>query len=91
MGTTELNPDIDYHSLESFVVALYCKQEVPAEVTNLEDLRWYYFSKNQSESHKMPPTYGALPEKILRIHFTALQWKLAHLPEPSLPDPEEYG
>ena len=39
----------------------------------------------------MPPTYGALHEKILRSHFTALQWKSAHLPEPSLPDPEEYG
>ena len=39
----------------------------------------------------MPPTYGALHEKILRSHFTALQWKSAHLPEPSLRDPEEDG
>ena len=39
----------------------------------------------------MPPTYGALREKTLRTHFTALQWKSAHLPESSLPDPEEYG
>ena len=92
LGTTDLNPDIDYHSLESFVVALYCKQDVPAEVANLADLQWYYFSKNQSESHKMPPTYGgALREKILHTHFTALQQMSAHLPEPSLPDPEEYG
>ena len=49
------------------------------------------FQKNQSESHKMPPTYGALREKTLRTYFAALQWKSAHLPEPSLPDPEEYG
>ena len=79
MGTNDLNPGIDYCSLESFVVALYRKQKVPAEVATLADLRWYYFSKHQSESHKMPPTYGALHEKILRSHFTALQWKSAHL------------
>lgn len=51
LGTTDLNPDTDYHSLETFVVALYCKQKIPAEVTNLADLRWYHFSKKQSESH----------------------------------------
>ena len=60
LGITDLNPGVDYHSLESFVVALYCKQKIPAEVNNLADLRWYYFSKYQSESHQMPPTYGAL-------------------------------
>ena len=82
LGTNDFNPGIDYCSLESFVVALYRKQKVPAEVATLADLRWYYFSKHQSESHKMPPTYGALHEKILRSHFIALQWKSAHLLEP---------
>ena len=54
LGTNDLNPGIDYCSLESFVVALYRKQKVPAEVATLADLRWYYFSKHQSVSHKMP-------------------------------------
>ena len=39
----------------------------------------------------MPPTYGALHEKFLRAHYTALQWKSAHIPPPRLPNPEEYG
>lgn len=39
----------------------------------------------------MPPTHGTLKEKIKRTHFTVLQWKSSHVPDPSLHDPEEYG
>ena len=91
MRTNDLNPGVDYCSLQSFIVALYRKQKVSAEVATLSDLRWYYFLKQQSESHKMSPTYGALHEKILHSLITALQWKSAHLPEPPFPDLEEYS
>ena len=72
LATNDLNPGIDYCSLESFVAALYRKQLVPAEVATLADLRWYYFSKHQSESHKMPPTYGALHERKSFVHTSLL-------------------
>ena len=39
----------------------------------------------------MPPRHGALHEMVLRAHYTALQWKSAHIPSPLLPDPEPYG
>ena len=91
LGTTNLTPNIDYPSLESFVMSLYCKQKVPTDASSLADLRWFLFSKKQSESYQMPPTYGTLKEKIKRAHFTALQWNSSHVPDPSLPDPEEYG
>ena len=38
LDTNDLNQGIDYCSLESFVVALYCKQKVSAEVATLADL-----------------------------------------------------
>ena len=28
---------------------------------------------------------------LMRVHFTALQWKSSHLPSPELPDPNKYG
>ena len=39
----------------------------------------------------MPPTYRALHEKVLRAHYTALQWKTAHIHSLLLPDPGPYG
>ena len=77
--------------LESFAVHLYSRNKVPPGVGDLSELRWYCFSKNQSESQKMPPTSGTLYQKVLRAHYTSLQWKSAHIPSPQLPDPEDYG
>ena len=39
----------------------------------------------------MPPTSGTRYQKILRTHYTSLQWKSAHVLSPELPDPEDYG
>ena len=49
------------------------------------------FSKFQYESEKLPPTKSTLCEKILRLHYTSLVWKSAHLPSPVLPDPKGFG
>ena len=54
LGTTDMNHNTDFKSLESFVVHLYSRNKVPPGVANSPELRWYYFSKNQSESQKMP-------------------------------------
>ena len=54
LGPNDLNPGIDYCSLESFIVVLYNKQKVPAEVATLADLRWYFFqntSQNLTRCH----------------------------------------
>ena len=80
-----LKQHIDFACLESFVVAFYYKDKVPPAVKNLAQLRWYLFSKNQFES-QMPHIYGALHEKVLRAHYTALQWKSEQIPSPLLPD-----
>ena len=77
-------------SLEKFVLNLYCKNR-PSSVTTLGELRWYLFAKYQHESTKLPPTRKAFEQKILRAHFTALQWKSSHISSPLLPDPNDFG
>ena len=91
LGTTDMNHDTDFKSLKSFVVHLYNRNKVPPGVADLSELRWHYFSKNQLEFQKIPPTSGTLYQKVLRTHYTSLQWKSAHIPSPQLPDPEDYG
>ena len=54
-------------------------------------LRWHMFSKRQLDSQKLPPTSETFRENVLRVHYTALQWKSSHLPSPLLPDPGDYG
>ena len=60
-------------------------------VTTLEVLRWYLFSKNQTESSKLPPTRKAFQQMTMCAHFTAMQWKSPHLQHPNLPNPNNYG
>ena len=55
LGSTDMNHDTEFRSLESFVVHLYSRNKVTPGVADLSELRWYYFSKNQSESQKIPP------------------------------------
>ena len=76
--------------MEQFVIQLYTKKKTTS-VEKLEDLRWYLFSKQQLEGQSLPPTRAALSQKVLRAHYTALQWKSSHLASPYLPDPTEFG
>ena len=80
LGTLELKQDTDFPYLEPFVVVFCSNDNVPPRVKNLAQLRWYLFSKNQSESQKMPPTYGAMHEKVMRACYTTLQWKSVYIP-----------
>ena len=57
----------------------------PKGVTTLGALRWYLFSKNQTESNKLPPTRKAFQQMMIRAHFTAMQWKSSYLQHPNLP------
>ena len=82
--------DADAESLEKFVILLYCKA-IPITVNNLADLRWHLFSKQQSDSMKLPPTPDAFRQKVLRSHYTTLQWKSSHISAPTLPDPVDFG
>ena len=59
LGSTDMNHDTVIKSLEPFVVHL-TTETVPSDVAGLSELRWYFFSKNQLESQKMPRAFGTL-------------------------------
>ena len=84
-----LEENIEKH-LTEFVLQLYMKSR-PKGVTTLGALRWYLFSKNQTESKKLPPRGKAFQQMMVRAHFTAMQWKSSHLQHPNLPDPNNCG
>ena len=89
LGMKPLDENIEKH-LTEFVLQLYMKSRAK-RVATLGALRWYLFSKNQTESNKLPPTRKALQQMMMRAHFTAMQWKSSHLQHPNLPDPNNYG
>ena len=89
LGIKPLDENIEKY-LTEFVLQLYMKIR-PKSVTTLWALRWYLFSKNQTEFNKLPPTRKALQQMMMRAHFTAMQWKSSHLQHPNLPDPNNYG
>ena len=82
--------DADAESLEKFVILIYCK-EIPITVKNLAYYKWHLFSKQQSDSMKLPPTPDAFWQKVLRSQHTILQWKSWHISAPILRDPVDFG
>ena len=83
LGIKPLDENIEKHLTES-VLQLYMKSR-PKSVTTLGALRWYLFSKNQTETNKLPPTRKAFQQMMIRVHFTAMQWKSSYLQHPNLP------
>ena len=69
---------------------LYCKGK-PSTISNLGELKWFLFSKCQTESIRLPPTMKGFEEAIQRAHFTTLQWKSSRIASPNLPDPCDFG
>ena len=66
-------------ALEHFVVQLYCQNKIPHTVTNLSKLRWYMFSKRQTESSSLPPTWETLRRKVLCSYYITVVWKKCHI------------
>ena len=64
---------------------LYCKGR-PSPINSLFELRWFLFSKYQTEPIRLPPTMKAFEQVIQRAHFTTFQWKSSHIVSPNLPD-----
>lgn len=66
-------PNLDtLETLEKWVVVAYGGNKRPVTVQTIPQLRWYMFSKFQSDVNKLPPTTAALKYKIFRCHYVAL-------------------
>ena len=72
LGTSNVPSDLEFTSLEAFVVQLYCRNKVPLNVSNLADLRWHMFSKQQLDAKKLPPTREAFGQKVISPPFTII-------------------
>ena len=77
-------------ALETFVVEVYGSNR-PHHIQSLPQLRWYLYSKFQTEAEKLLPTISALKYKIFRCHFITIILKRLHVPLQNLPSPENYG
>ena len=60
-------------------------------ISQVKELRWHVFRKNQAESDRLPPTQGALYEAILRAHYQMIVWDNDKVCCPSLPKPDGIG
>ena len=89
LGIKPLDENIGKH-LPEFVFQLYMKNR-PKNITTLEALRWYLFSKNQTESNKLSPTRKPFQQMMMRAHFPPMQWKSSQLQHPNFSDPNNYG
>ena len=72
---------------ERFICKLY---KVPDSVEDADEARFVLFSKANSPE-VLPPTSDALKFHILRAHYQALIWKMAYIPNPTIPAPDQYG
>ena len=72
---------------ERFICKLY---KVPDSVEDADKARFVLFSKANSPE-VLPPTSDALKFHILRAHYQALIWKMAYIPNPTIPAPDQYG
>ena len=76
-------------SLAEFVCAVYCPKGV--NITNIADLRWHLFCRNMAESDRLPPTFEALRQHILRAHVQARVWGQCHMSKQVFVDPLQNG
>ena len=85
----ELQTEDMSQGLEAFTIRLY-SQNVPHSVKSLSDMRWYLFSKKQSDAEKLPPAKAVSKYKILRSRYITMMWKRSDRPNPELQDPYSF-
>lgn len=88
LGTTALPTDDTIRAIEEFICTVYLPHTT---IVTVEKLRWWMFSKKQSQSERLPPSQDALHQAILRAHYQAMMWCNDITPNPDIPPPNAYG
>ena len=78
-------------ALEKWIVVVYGGNKRPTTIQTIPQLRWYKFSKYQTEIDKLPPTAAALKYKIFRCHFVTFVLRRSLSTMQHLPSPLSYG
>ena len=76
-------------TLASFVCTAYCPKGI--NIKSIPELRWHLFCKQMAEGVRLPPTYGALKQHILRVHVQARVWGQASIAHQVFLDPLQNG
>ena len=91
-SSSESLPTLDVlEELELFVVQTHIGDKCPEHINTILEIRWYQFSKFQTETDKLPTTASALKYKIFHSHCLAIMSKRPHLSLQNLPPPEDFG
>ena len=72
---------------ERFVISMYYPG---SSCTSTDSLRAEMFG-NIKDHEKLPPTHDVLNHHTMRAHYQAMVWLNATVPNPDMPDPEQYG
>ena len=64
---------------------------VAADISTMEELRWFLFRKKQAKSDRLSPSHAALLQAILRAHFNLMVWNKDYVPNPVLLSLSDYG
>lgn len=75
--------DTMFATLASFVCVAYSPKGI--YIKTISELRWHLFCKHMAESDRLPPTYAALRQHVLRVHIQARVWGQASI---AMQDPQ---
>ena len=88
LGCQETFTNDDKQLIEKFICQVYLPN---TKIADIGELRWYMFTKKDTQSENLPPTKAALTPYMLRAHYQVMEWKRSNNPHPNLPDPSHFG
>ena len=77
-------------AVQAFIVKFVCQIYGVPNVLTTDESRVILF-KNGHPAEALPPTSDTLHYHILRLHYQALVWNLAHILKPALPVLSRHG
>ena len=88
LGTSNIPSDETVAAIEWLVCQFFLPK---TDITKVSELRRWLFKKKQAQSERLPPTFAALYQAILRSHYQLLVWNNDDVANPVLPSPSDFG
>jgi hypothetical protein len=88
LGTSDMPSDETVTAIEWLVCQFFLPK---TDISTVTELRWWLFKKKQAQSERLPPTFAALYQAILRSHYQLLVWNNDDVSNPALPSPSDFG
>jgi hypothetical protein len=88
LGSSETLSEATVNKLEAPVCQLYLPN---TKYKDIGEVRWWLFTKKQTQGENLPPTRESLYPAIARAHYQAMEWFQDDRQHPVLPSPTEFG